>query len=103
MALLPLEPQTALVLDGLDVSGELVALHIKESTAVAGYQKKQVRIFLGKIMFFSSFVPALGEYTSKLFELLTKARPDKWKPEEFGPELVEAVQRVKAACYQKPR
>ena len=37
--------------------------------------KKQVRIFLGKIMFFSSFVPALGEYTNKLFALLTKARP----------------------------
>eukprot|EP01047_Picozoa_sp_COSAG01_P042454 COSAG01_NODE_3709_length_5770_cov_23.698819_2_plen_132_part_00 len=32
--------------------------------------KKQVRIFLGKIMFFSAFVLALGEYTNKLFGLL---------------------------------
>ena len=31
--------------------------------------KKQVRTFLGKIMFFSSFVPALGEYTRSLGRL----------------------------------
>ena len=53
-------------------------------------------------MFFSAFVPALGEYTNKLFGLLTKDQPDKWPPDHFGPELVEAVQHVNDALCAYP-
>jgi hypothetical protein len=44
--------------------------------------KQEVRMFLGKCMFFSSFVPAMGEYTACLFKMLQKEHPEKWDPSD---------------------
>jgi hypothetical protein len=72
---------------GLAVSYDGVACNPDKVEAIYNLpeslkSKQEVRMFLGKCMFFSSFVPAMGEYTACLFKMLQKEHPEKWDPSD---------------------